>query len=60
MSLQLAHCDISQGRAISVADAPGLGPRKPRIDALDNYGAKTPHIWNMALPDGVVVSMACW
>jgi hypothetical protein len=22
--------------------------------------AKTPHIWNMARPDGVVVSSACW
>ena len=22
--------------------------------------AKTPHIWNIALPEGVVVSIACW
>jgi hypothetical protein len=29
------------------------------IIALSN-SAKTPHIWNIARPVGVLVSMACW
>ena len=45
-------------------DPGSLGPGEAAVDPLDDDRAlelgNTPSIWNMARPDGVLVSSACW